>query len=421
MAVVPRLITLVCFVIAAFTLIRPRCGWGRLLLFIPKLFAGTFIFLCGVVGLAGAALGWFIARDLVALILGVGAAAIASRHIYRIVSRALKAARCIAGPVPSAHPPLPKTMMPYPWTGIWKTTSGSRCRVDIPIGIHPETGRAILADLWSPTDPANHSGMGLIFLHGSGWYYADKDFGTRPFFHHLVSQGHVIADIAYTLAPQADLFGMVGDVKRAIHWMKENAPDLGVDANRIVLVGGSAGGQLALLAAYTPNHPRLDPPDIIGDTTVHGVISYYGPPDLVAQYHQFNELPGLSERTRFERLFMKYLEARFGFAVVPVHSLLPGFLGGTPAEAPELYELGSPCSHVSRHCPPTLLLQGGHDFSGVAPEVRRLHAALKRAGCTATLFELPDTDHGFDLYKPAWSPAAQAGTYVSERFLAALR
>ena len=420
MVYIPRLVTFFAFVTAAFTLIRPRGGWGRLLLFIPKLFAGTFISFCGLTGLAGALLGWLIGRDWVSLFLGLGAAAVAAVHIYRIARRGLDSARDIAQEMPSPAPSPSKTMLPYPWVGSWPLPPEARWQVDVSIGVHPETGRPLLADLWSSADPANRSGLGVIYLHGSGWHYADKDFGTRRFFRHLASQGHVVADVAYTLAPQADLFGMMGDVKRAVHWMKTHAQDLGVDAGRIVLCGGSAGGQLALLAAYTPNHPRLDPADVTGDTSVRGVISYYGPADLLAQYERFNELPGLTERTAFERMVMRALEVRFGFAVIPVHGLLPGFLGGTPAEVPELYALGSPCNHFGSHCPPTLLLQGTHDFSGAAPQVRRLQAALNKAGCTSFLLELPGADHGFDLYKPRWSPAAQAATYVTERFLASL-
>jgi acetyl esterase/lipase len=185
-------------------------------------------------------------------------------------------------------------------------------------------------------------------------------------------------------------------------------------------MGGSAGGHLALLAGYTPDHPKLDPVGLDNDTSVHGVVSYYGPPNLRAQFDRFNELPGLTGSTRFERILMNYLEIRFGFEPLPVHGLLPEFLGGTPSEVPELYDLGSPSIHVDQDCPPTLLLQGLHDFSGVAPEVRKLYHALRRVRCSVFLLEFPDTDHGFDLYQPNWSPAAQAATYVTERFLASL-
>ncbi|MGD8462340.1 MAG: alpha/beta hydrolase [Anaerolineae bacterium] len=283
-----------------------------------------------------------------------------------------------------------------------------------------QTGNQILVDVWSPPGSVKPSGLGLVFLHGSGWHYADKDFGTRGFFKHLVRQGHVIVDVAYSLAPGVDIFGMVGDAKRAIVWTKQHAKELNVQRDRVVLMGGSAGGHLALLAAFTADNPRFDPPDLPASTSVCAVVSYYGPTDLRTQFDRFCELPALSGKGRLERTFMRYLERRTGFQVIPVHSLLPSLLGGTPIEVPELYQIASPSHYASGSCPPTLLLQGCHDFSGAAPQVIQLHKSLLEAGAISYLFELPDTEHGFDLYKPGWSPAAQAATYVTERFLASI-
>ena len=62
----------------------------------------------------------------------------------------------------------------------------------------------------------------------------DKDFQTRPFFRHLVAQGHTVMDVAYRLCPEVDIYGMVGDVKRAIAWMKTNASRYGVNPEKIV-------------------------------------------------------------------------------------------------------------------------------------------------------------------------------------------
>ncbi len=92
-------------------------------------------------------------------------------------------------------------------------------------------------------------------------------------------------DVAYRLCPEVDIYGMIGDVKRAIAWMKANASRYGVNPEKIVLGGGSAGGHLALLAGYTPQHPELTPEDLkSADLSVCGVISYYGPTDLLAGY-----------------------------------------------------------------------------------------------------------------------------------------
>ena len=93
---------------------------------------------------------------------------------------------------------------------------------------------------------------GSCVLHGGAWYMLDKDFFTRPFFRHLAAQGHVVMDVAYRLYPETDMLGMVGDAKRAIAWMKAQGPAYGVNPERVVVAGGSAGGYLALLAAYTP-------------------------------------------------------------------------------------------------------------------------------------------------------------------------
>jgi acetyl esterase/lipase len=290
----------------------------------------------------------------------------------------------------------------------------------VAIGWNSHTGEDILVDVWSPPRSITPSGLGIVFLHGSGWHYADKDFGTRHFFKHLAWQGHVIVDVAYSLAPAVDISGMLGDVKRAIVWTKRHSEELKVHSDRVVLMGGSAGGHLALLAAYTAGNPRFDPPDLSESTSVCAVVSYYGPTDLRAQFDRFSELPGLVGERRLERMFMTYLEKRTGFQVIPVHILLPSLLGGTPTEVSELYELASPSKHVSGSCPPTLLLQGSHDFSGAAPQVFMLHKSLLKAGALSYLLELPGTEHGFDLYKPRWSPAAQAATYVTERFLASV-
>ncbi len=409
-----------CFFISSITIIHPRAGWSRLVLFVPKLFSGSFILFSGLFGGCAAVAGWLIGRDDFSLIFGCAALLISARHVYRILERVRRLKERIdkIRLLPDTPRPMRRvtSILSYalasPKEYTWKR--------DIQIGTHVETGGKILADVWSPLKETDHSGLGIVYLHGSGWHYADKDFCTRPFFRYLTAQGHVIVDVAYTLAPAADVFGMLADVKRSICWMKEHSADLRVKADRIVLMGGSAGGHLALLAAYTPNHPELDPPDVSLDTSVRAVVSYYGPPDLTAQFRSFAELPGLTGKSGIERMFMEFLESRFGFEVIPVHRLLPEALGGEPSTIPDVYESASPCHHIGKHCPPTLLLQGLHDFSGAAPEVRSLHRTLLAARRPSFLLELPDTEHGFDLYKPKLSPAAIAATYVAARFLESL-
>lgn len=294
--------------------------------------------------------------------------------------------------------------------------------------------------MWEPPLWIERTGMAIIYLHGSGWHYGDKDMGTRPFFRHLATQGHVIFDLAYPLGPAADLVAAVDGIKRAVAAVKQHAADFQINPGRVVLMGASAGGHLALLAAYTAHNAHFQSDDLQDvDTSVRAVVSYYGVTDAEFYYRysygQFGDLwsdsiDGGTLGARFGlRLLELYarrkadmaawLDTPHGRPLSPAR-MLGDFLGGTPDDHPEIYRLASPVMHVGPHCPPTLLLNGGHDIVMKPTMGRRLQRALAAAGVLALYIEIPDTDHGFDLFYPQLAPAFQAATYDVERFLALL-
>ncbi len=286
---------------------------------------------------------------------------------------------------------------------------------DVPFWTVPGSDRKLLCDIWRSAN-GEVSGLAFVYLHGSSWYLSDKDYGTRPFFRHLVAQGHTVMDVAYRLMPEVDIHGMIEDVKRAVAWMKTNADRYGVDPDKIVLGGGSAGGHLALLAAYTPEHPELTPVDLKSvDPGVRGVISYYGPTNLLAIYQHWN------------------LQKTVNMPPVPIgenpdykknmrdSGRLDILLGGHPQEVPHMYQLASPISHVHPGCPPTLLLHGEQDFTIPVDHTYALYTKLIHSGVPAIKIVFPWTDHGFDLLlPPQTNPAAQSALYDVDRFLAIL-
>lgn len=276
--------------------------------------------------------------------------------------------------------------------------------------------RPLLCDLWQPPLDSAPSGLGIIYLHAGGWQNFDKDRGTRPFFCHLVAQGHVVMDVAYRLCHEADMAGMVGDVKRAIAWLRANSARYGVDARQIVLIGASAGGQLALLAAYTSDDVRLTPPDVAGaDISVRGVISFYGPPDLL----RYGAAPLRPDWPLFVRL-----GRRIGIVTPRTYLAWPDverrLFGAQAVEAPEVAARFSPITYAAAHCPPTLLIHGAHDRVVSVAQARALRDALSAQGATVAYLELPWVDHAFDLILLQVSPAAQAALQSVQRFLALL-
>jgi acetyl esterase/lipase len=318
-------------------------------------------------------------------------------------------------------------MLPRRWTWRLPAAPEARWQRDRPFWIVPGSDRRLLCDLWQPSAGVAPSGLALVFLRGGAWFLLDKDFMTRLYFRHLAAQGHVVMDVAYRLYPETDLLGRVGDVKRAIAWMKSQGPTYGVDPERVVIAGGSSGGFLALLAAYTPVEPALTPDDLgDADLRVRGVISCYGPADTRAYYdytHQdrWGQLgqavearpPGPLTRRRFGTAY-----ERLGPGKVRAVGVIEVLLGGTPATAPDRYALFSPTSHVRPTCPATLLVQGQNDVIASVAATDRLFEKLVAAGVSAVNIVLPHAKHGFDLTLPRWSPAAQTAWYYQERFLA---
>jgi acetyl esterase/lipase len=286
---------------------------------------------------------------------------------------------------------------------------------DIPFWTIPGTDRKLLCDVWQPPEGVARSGLAFVYLHGSAWYLLDKDYGTRPFFRQLAAQGHVIMDVAYRLCPEVDIYGMVGDAKRAVAWMKANAARYQVNPERVVLAGASSGGHLALLAAYAPHHPQLTPADVQGsDLSVRAVVSYYGPTDLRAVYEYTHQkqwsrglpkveigLPGSAAKEKDMRNVGR----------------LDGFLGGHLDEIPAIYALASPVCHVQPGCPPTLLIQGEPDIFAPVEATRELYRRLVECEVPAVNIVYPLTNHAFDLLLPQISPPTQAALYYLERFL----
>lgn len=295
----------------------------------------------------------------------------------------------------------------------------------------PGTDRQLLCDLWQSPSTITPSGLAFIYMHGSAWYLLDKDVGTRSFFSHLAAQGHVIMDVAYRLAPETDMMGMVNDVKRAIAWMKENAHTYGVNSNTVVVGGGSAGGHLALLAAYTVNNPQFTPKELEQkDVGVCGVVSLYGPTDLEAMYYHTNQhlttrsTPGRPKKAMPVQM-PEWLIKRMGSAYYRFNfdrdftnaGVFASLLGGHPDECPQQYALFSPVTHVHVNCPATLLIQGEHDLMAPVSTTRILHTRLVEEKVLTVMHILPQTDHAFDLILPKISPSAHTAIYDVEQFL----
>lgn len=416
-----RLASYLSVIFAIFARTHPRSGFGKILLWIPKLFASALSPVLALSGVIGFFSGLGKRKPAVAFS-GLLGAFLNTQHVLKVTRESSSLALAFGG---DWEKRVPEAIRPHLLASRWSLPTRPapqvHCHRDLIFGSHTPTGEPLLADLWLPPEDRQPTGLGIIYLHGSGWHYGDKDLGTRPFFRQLTAQGHTILDVAYTLAPNARLKEMLADVANAILWMKTDAAQHSrVQPDRIVLMGGSAGGHLALLAAYGQNEFALRPMESVSDISVCGVVSYYGITDLLDLHHYLEGLydPGLNLAT--DQWLVRYLESLPTELIVHPKNLLPNLLGTTYAQSPQTYRAASPLFQVGQHCPPTLQIHGAHDIAGVQKGMLRLHQALVAAEVPSVYIEIPDCDHGFDLILPQISPSAQAATYYTERFLALL-
>lgn len=420
-----RLFSLILGFLAALLPFNPTGRTSGILLWAPKLLAGALAPLIALLGALLGALG-LRKRDPLAVGAGLAALGLAGRYTALVVRPHHAFDAAFGADWPARIPPaLQPRLARRRWTPL-ALPPRVKHTADIVFYSDPSSGTPLRADLWLPPAGVQPTGLGVIYVHGGAWRLMRKDMFTRPLFRRLAGQGHVVMDIDYTLAPAADVPGMVADVKRAVVWLKRHASDLGISPDEIVLMGGSAGAHLAMMAAYTADDPEFQLGDGSGSTAVRGVVAFYGPADLLAIYDDVE-----AARERLHRRKKPWLYGYVAEKLLQLIGLVPAntsversgnfmadLVGAGPEENPESYRRLSPIAHVGPHCPPTLLIQGSDDIFGLAPATRRLHAALRQANALSVLVELPQTDHAFDLALPWVSPSAQSAAYDVERFLA---
>ena len=206
----------VSFLMSFLYIIQPKAPLGFMVWF-PKLVAGALSPLWAVMGIAGAVMGW-VYKTPWAILMGSISAAMMTWYVWQCASPHTGFEKAFGKDwATRILPQQAARMSKRRWTWVLGMNASPEPIFDrdITFWTVPDTDRKLLCDLWRPAD-GKPSGLALIYFHGSAWYMLDKDYGTRPFFRHLVSQGLTVMDVAYRLCPEVDLFGMVGDVKRAI-------------------------------------------------------------------------------------------------------------------------------------------------------------------------------------------------------------
>ena len=235
-------------------------------------------------------------------------------------------------------------------------------------------------DLYLPEGrPANAAALPVVvWIHGGAFRAGSKD-ACPPLRAGYVARGYAVASVGYRLTPTAPFPAQIEDCRAAVRWLRAHADEYGLDAARIGVWGGSAGGHLAALLGTAAEETAWDAGENRDRSArVRAVCDYCGSTDLAA----FMATPGY--------------EAQGLTPDSPLYLLLDGPV----AERAALARRASPITHVSADDPPFLILHGTDDAVVPPNQSERLDAALLAVGAKSTLLRLPDTGHagggGFD-------------------------
>jgi acetyl esterase/lipase len=236
---------------------------------------------------------------------------------------------------------------------------------DIPYA-NPANDRQVL-DVYSPKDAKS---LPVVFwIHGGGWQGGDKkDVQMKP--QVFVDKGFVFVSTNYRLLPSVDMATIVADVAKSIHWVHDHIAEHGGDPKRLLVMGHSAGAQLAALICTDERYLKaegLSLAIIKGCVPVDG--DTFDVPAIIETAETRNRVHGLPQ-------------AKFGHREK---------FGNDPAKHRDF----SAVTHVAKDkgIPPFLILHVA-EHPDTRAQAQRLGNVLKEAGIPVTVFGARETNHG---------------------------
>jgi len=207
----------------------------------------------------------------------------------------------------------------------------------------------------------------------------------------LLKNGFAIISINYTLVGKDNHLPVpIQDSKDAIRWVRAHTDEYRLDTSNIGLWGGSAGGHLALIAAYTTDEAFVGSPELSPHSArVSYVIDNFGPTNLNSLFRMnIGWFPTFIAKIFYPEIYR--IRERLVFAMT-------GYaIKKDKKKIKEVNEFNSPINYVNRNAVPTIIFHGPSDKVVPIAQSEQLKTALDNSSVVNEFITVKDGDHGFN-------------------------
>jgi len=219
-------------------------------------------------------------------------------------------------------------------------------------------------DVYRPPVGVTSKRTAIIHLFGGGFFVGNKNAGyiindAKA----LGARGYTSVSANYRLQQESLWPAQIHDTKAAIRWTRANAEKLGVESNRIVIAGYSAGGMLSLMAAGTNGRKEFEGEG--GNASVSSDVN-----------------------------------ACIGVYPLASAQIAGGLFGGQDKATPEAIAAASPTSYITKDFAPTIFIHGTKDGTVNVQSSIDFFTKLHALGVRTTLTLIDGADHAFDNNAP---------------------
>ncbi len=255
----------------------------------------------------------------------------------------------------------------------WTIHADTEFEVAPNITYRQASGIDLKADIYTPS-PSPKANPTVITIHGGGWVEGARELGTLSLLPYL-ERGFSVVNISYRLGRVAPAPAAVEDCRCALRWVVANATKYGFDPDRLIVMGWSAGGHLALTTGLLPVSAGFDstcPTEEAirwssgeqAEPKVAAVVNWYGITDVA----------DLLEGPNAKHYAIEWL--------------------GSRSDRADLARRISPLRYVRAGIPPVLTVHGDADPYVPYQHAVRLHQALDKAGVANRLVTVKGGGHG---------------------------